>query len=278
MSDTDNSESRLAALEEQVSALRGPAPTEPLWNLGVIKIRRTADVIAFVALVLSLFTAIGQIVRVTDREDIASFSPHQIVISNNQAIQRPLPAENQVVFSVATQYMNRSSSGHIGVVESEILDVAVTLPDQPRRVQQFQYQVVRSHSTGGTTSTASGMAMDYIADPSAFAVSQEVPTTHEVLFIPFGAPICIPGDNACEATSTSYPWADFIADMDEVDKASPTSPMSLQITVLALIYGTPSRFAAYQQYLIQSAPCAVTLTSFDRMVLRNNGWLAPLCR
>jgi hypothetical protein len=265
-------ETRLAILEAKLKEVVAP---EPVWNWRFIRIKRTADVIAFVALALSLFTAVGAIIQLTNTEDIVPFAPHQIVISNNLAIDRPLPAAEQVVFSTVTQYVNQSYSGHVGVVQSELLNLVVKLPAQRKKIQQFQYQLVRSHSTGGTTSTASGIAMEYTMDPSSFAVSPMMPSTHEVLFIPFGAPLCLSDDAECRRYETKYSWADFIADMDKFDV---NTPMQLEFATTAIIYGRPDRLSGYQLYARKSPPCTVSLTAFDRIVLRNNGWLAPLCR
>jgi hypothetical protein len=273
--DDGATESRLAALEAKVNALGGTtAAGDPVWNWRIIRIRRTADAIALVALSLSIITIVTQIYQATDRADMVLFAPYQVVIANNNVIKRELVGEPQVIFSAITQYVNRSSSGHVGLVQEEMLEVGVKLPDGAKNFQFFQYQIVRSHSNQGTTSQTPDITLDYANDPGAFVVSQQAPVSHEVLFIPFGQPKCLPGDKTCETLQAAYPWADLEADMDKI---APDAPMPLTFTVAALTYGKPMRFSEYQQYIERSPSCTVTLSPSDRNILRNTGWVAPEC-
>src|SRR5580704_18108349 len=149
--DDGATETRLAVLEARVNALGGGAAGDPVWNWRIIRIRRTADAIALVALSLSIITIVTQLYQATDRADMVLFAPYQVVIANNDVIKRPLVGESQVIFSAITQYVNRSSSGHVGLVQEEMLEVGVNLPNQSKIFQFFQYQIVRYYSNQGTT-------------------------------------------------------------------------------------------------------------------------------
>src|SRR5580704_10573222 len=142
-------QSRLAALEAKIDAMGGGAAGDPVWNWRIIRIRRTADAIALVALTLSIITIVTQIYQATDRADMVLFAPYQVVIANNNVIKRPIIGEPQVIFSAITQYVNRSSSGHVGLVQEEMLEVGVNLPNQVKNFQFFQYQIVRYYSNQG---------------------------------------------------------------------------------------------------------------------------------
>jgi hypothetical protein len=135
---------RLSVVEAQVARLRDDAAAESKLNLGFVQIKRTTDLIAFVAFILSALTLAAQLGEYTKSAELLSFFPSQIVIGNKEAMKRTR-ADDPVLFTATTQYVNRSLSGHNGIVQHEFFRIRIgDRNGQYHQVQYGPYQIVRT--------------------------------------------------------------------------------------------------------------------------------------
>jgi hypothetical protein len=267
--------SRIKGVEARLDRIEEFARADPIWNLRVIRIKRTSDVIAFVAFMLSAITLGAAIVQATNRAQVYSFYPRQVFLGENNRLSRPLRSKKpQVIFSVVSQYVNQTTDVS-GMIQSESLIFTVTRPNKPETNYEYQdYQQVRS--VPSTTNALEPPTLTYLGDPSAFVVSQQQPVTHEILYIPFLEPRCLSSDTACKDYQLSYDWEDFEADMRAFP---PQSSMNVKFVIEAFLYGRPYWYYLWSKtYTISSSVCEISLDYGNRLDLINNKWLAPTCK
>src|SRR4029077_4449446 len=118
----------IETLKRQVSdvedRLRQVAPNlsdDPKLNLRVIRIRRTTDIAAFVALILSLIAMIFQLQTYFSSPDVRSFPPRRIAIYNSELFKSVTDFGDppEVLFAAITSYSNRASKDHPAIVMDE---------------------------------------------------------------------------------------------------------------------------------------------------------------
>jgi hypothetical protein len=70
-----NLNERMSALEAELNKLRESNREEPQWNFGIVRIKRSTDLIALVAFVLSLSTLGAQIAATYSGRSWSPFLP-----------------------------------------------------------------------------------------------------------------------------------------------------------------------------------------------------------
>jgi hypothetical protein len=259
---------RLSAVEVELNKMRELTQEEPQWNLGIVHIKRSTDLIALVAFVLSISTLGAQIAGYLKRAELVSFSPYQIVIGTKEAMDKPR-SDDSVLFAATTQYINESLSGHIGIVQREYLRFRVG--GSKTQHQYGPYEIVKTN-----VSEKGKLTVPSKEDPGAFVVSAESPITHEVLFQPFADSGCLLNDAECKTfdTKTWYGWNDFKNDI--IPKNDKNELTTIYVTIISTILDRKWIFW-YDQYLLESR-CTVTLSTTDRQTLISQQWLAPECK
>jgi hypothetical protein len=259
---------RLSALETKVAGLSSQNTVEPIWNLGFVRIKRTTDFIALVALVLSISTLGAQMLGYLKQAKLVSFPPYEIFIGTKKAMQRSRP-DDSVLFIATTQYVNESLSGHNGIVQREYIRVRVN--GSNRQYQYGPYQIVKPDISKRYT-----LDVPFVEEPSAFVVSAQSPISHQVLFQPFADSGCLSNDQGCNNfdTKTWYGWEDFKNDIKaNTDGQNGTT---IYITMVSTIYDT--KWIFWRNRYPLSSQCKIQLNAADRAALISQQWLAPECR
>ena len=257
---------RVSVLETELNKLRESNHEEPQWNIGIVRIKRSTDLIALVAFVLSISTLSTQIAGYLKRAQLVSFPPYQILIGTKQAMDKPRSGDD-VLFAATTQYINESLSGHIGIVQREYLRVRVE--NNKIQHQYGPYEIVTSDISEKWT-----LKMPEKEEPGAFVVSAEAPITHQVLFQPYQDADCLPDDVECNTfpTKTWYGWNEFKKDILRKDEED----TKIYVTMVSTIYDRKWIFWYYRYPLISQ--CTITLNKTARQSLISQQWLAPECK
>lgn len=241
---------RVASLESQLQTGPQSIPAEPAFDLRFILIKRTTDVAAFVALILSVLAVIFQLGAYFAGPDLKAFPPRQIVIYNSALLAPKINfGEQQVLFAAITSYANRAPPEHPALVLNEFLRATVG----STTVQHWLYNVGFSDKPGTFEIEASSKR------PIPFVVAGNNGFSHEVLFEPFSSPYCLAGDHGCRNANTWFSWGEFIAEVQTAKR--------IEITLGAELYDhTPALVS-----------CVATLTPNLINILGSQGWLAPEC-
>jgi hypothetical protein len=243
---------RIDAVEEFVRRTVHPLPADdPKLNLRFITIRRTTDVAAFVALLLSVLAMFFQLQNVFAGPDVKSFLPRQIAIYNSDLLkdQTDFGNKSQVLFAAITSYANRASKEHTGIVLNEFIRVVIGRT----KVQHWFYAAGNSVFRGPFQIQSGAMR------PIPFGVAGNNGFAHDVLFQPLKSSHCLPADHECAGANTWYSWADFMTDLA-------SSPF-ITVTLGAELDN--------QRPLL--AGCTVALSADDMNILGSEGHLAAAC-
>jgi hypothetical protein len=201
----DSLKGQVSAVEERLRQLAPNASDDPKLNLRFIRIRRTTDIAAFVALILSTIAMIFQLQTFFSGPHLKSFSPRQIVIYNSDLFKPNVDfgAPAEVLFAAITSYANRASNDHPAIVMNEFIRVVVGVT----KVEHWLYDVGNSEFQGAFQFQTSA------ARPIPFVVGGNNGFSHQVLFQPFSSPYCLSADQECVGSNTWYSWKQFIDDL-----------------------------------------------------------------
>lgn len=240
----------MASLESQLQTGKQSTPTEPAFDLRFILIKRTTDVAAFVALILSVLALIFQLGAYFAGPDLKAFPPRQIVIYNSALLAPRIDFGNQqVLFAAVTSYANRAPREHPALVLNEFLRASIG----GTMIQHWLYNVGNSDRAGTFEIEVNSKR------PIPFVVAGNNGFSHEVLFEPFSSSYCLAGDGGCRNAKTWLSWVEFIAEVRAARR--------IEITLGAELYNhTPA---------LVSCVAVLTADLIDR--LGSQGWLAPEC-
>jgi hypothetical protein len=228
----------------------GDAP-EPAWHLGPLSIKRTTDVLALVAFILS---AVGIAAQVRDYLR----GPHPILLASSQVTFGSSGALNvhfddQFLITTAIMgYVNDAPTGFNAAVTREYIRFQIA-------DKKYQYA---AHQTVNTSSETDSLSVQKKDDSGPFALNAGSAVSHEVLFEPH--PIkCVKDDPDCAGSLSAIRWSDF--------KTAVKMNSTISVTLLADILGKRTL----------SVRCAVILNDNDLKAFDkpnpHEQWAAPNC-
>jgi hypothetical protein len=250
---------RLNALKMQIKEINDRISEERPWRLGPLRVKKGAvDIIAFATFIITIANLLYNITDYFSAADIVPFPPYQIVIASGEALKRTVEKPSPVLFTAVTQYINRSSSGHSAIVQRELLRAVFDISGlQSKTVNYIPQQVVTTSTLIKDPRLTPLIDAPVVSDPSIVVVNPQSAVTHEILFWPAEAP-------------DWYEWSTFTKDGENKE-------ITIRIDLLPAIYTKQGIFSSYGQKTVQTS-CVVKLSQPDFTKLRNQGWLAPVCR
>jgi hypothetical protein len=225
---------------------------EPTWTLGPISVKRTTDVLALVAFILSILGLGAQIRDYLRGPDPILFVPEQATFGSANALKVFFQNNDQFLITTAIMsYVNDAPAGFNAAIGREYMRFQVD-------GKKYQYAAHQTVSTSSETSTLSVKKKD---DSGPFALNAGSAISHEVLFEPHPVK-CADGDRDCAGSLPAIKWADFTA-------AAKRNPV-ISVELLADVYGKTTL----------SVECTVTLNANDLIAFDTKGqeWSAPDCQ
>jgi hypothetical protein len=224
-------QAQIDSLKSQVSEVEGRlkqiAGDDPTLNLRFILIRKTTDIAAFVALILSAFAMYLTLQSYFAKSDLQLFQPRQIVLYNSDFFKPEVNfgAPPEILFAAITSYANRASKDHPAIVMNEFIRVAV----DGNKVQHWLYEIGNSEFTGPFKFQTSATR------PIPFIIGGNNGFSHEVLFQPFLSPYCLPRDQECTGSHTWYKFVQFIDDLKASHRINVTLGAELDYRIPSLV-------------------------------------------
>jgi hypothetical protein len=230
-------------------AQSGSESPEPTWTLGPLSIKRTTDVLAFVAFILSVVGLLAQLRDYLRGPDVVFFAPEQVTLGSSRAFK----VDFQDDFLVATaimSYVNYAPVGFNAVVAREYIRF---------QIGDMKYQYI-GHETVSTSSELGVLNVKKKDDSGPFAVGAGSAVSHEVLFEPHPVK-CSAYDPECAGSLSKISWDDF--------KLATNKNPTFTVTLLADVYSKTTI----------SAQCTVTLGHYDLAAFakEDRKWSAPNC-
>jgi len=228
----------------------GPAP-EPIWKLGPLSIKRTTDVLALVAFILSIIGLLAQIKDYLRGSNVLLLAPEQVVFGSAKALKTYFQNNDQFLITTAMMsHVNDAPAGFNAAIGREYIRINID-------GKKYQYL---AHQTVSTSAETSVLSVTKKEDSGPFAVNAGSAVSHEVLFEPHRVR-CAHSDSDCVGSLDSIKWSDF--------RAAITKTPVLKIVLLADVYGRGTL----------SVQCTVTLNENDIRALEadDQQWAAPNC-
>ena len=185
----DSLKRQVSELEERLRQVAPDTSDDPKLNLRFIRIRRTTDIAAFVALILSIIAMTFQLQTFLSGPHLKSFSPRQIVIYNSDLFKPNVDfgAPAEVLFAAITSYANRASKDHPAIIMNEFIRIVIGAT----KVEHWLYDIGNSEFLGAFVFQPSAVR------PIPFVVGGNNGFSHQVLFQPFSSPYCLSADQEC---------------------------------------------------------------------------------
>ena len=192
-------------VDKRLSQIEHSVNDDPKLNLRLIRIKRTTDIAAFVALILSAITMYLTLQPYFRGPNLKLISPRQIVLYNSDLFKPKIDfgSPSEILFAAITGYANRASKDHAAIVVNEFIRVTVG----PITIQHWLYDIGNSEFRGPFE------FQTHENRPIPFIVDGNNGFSHEVLFQPLSKAYCLPADHECTDPQTRYSWKDFIQDL-----------------------------------------------------------------
>src|SRR5438034_9327454 len=117
----------------------GPQAPEPKWRLGPLEIKRTTDILAFVAFILSLIGLFAQARDYARGADVILFTTEQVLFGNNKVFKEYFENDDEfVVLSATMSYVNAASMGLNATIRREYLRFHI----DGQKIQYLAHSVV----------------------------------------------------------------------------------------------------------------------------------------
>jgi hypothetical protein len=232
-------------------APRTPEPTDPTWTLGPLSIKRTTDILALVAFILSIIGLLAQIRDNLRGAHTVLFAPEQVTFGSTKALKVFFQNNDQLLITTAIMsYVNDGTAGFNAAVGREYMRFEID-------GKKYQYLAHQTVNTSSETSTLSVVKKD---DSGPFAINAGSAVSHEVLFEPHIVK-CTAGDSDCTGSLPSIGWTEF--------KAAVNKNPTISVTLLADVYGKETL----------SVQCTITFNSNDLKAFDRDDqeWSAPDC-
>jgi hypothetical protein len=233
-------------------AENGPDAPEPTWTLGPISVKRTTDILALVAFILSVIGLVAQVRDNLRGSNPTLFIPEQVTFGSAKALNVFFQNNEQFLITTAMMnYVNDAPAGFNAAIGREYIRFQID-------GKKYQYA---AHQTVDTSSESSTLKVKKKEDSGPFALNAGSAVTHEVLFEPHPVK-CAVDDHDCAGSLPKIKWIDFIA-------AAKANPVIL-VTLVAEVYGKG----------MLSVQCTVTLNDNDLNAFNSEDqqWAAPNCQ
>lgn len=219
------------------------------WRLGPLEVKRTTDVLAFVAFILSVIGLLSQLKDYFRGAEVALFATDQVDIGSTPTWQQFFENNDDfVLFGAGMSYVNSAAAGYNAAIRREYLRFTV---------DGIVYQYA-AHDYVSTAVTGGQFKVEKKGDAGPFSLSAGTAVTHEVLFLPRVLQ-CDVNDDECKRARPALTWSEFKV-------AILKNPM-IEITTVADIYGGKS----------VSVSCTLALGPADIQSLETHGWSGPDC-
>jgi hypothetical protein len=228
-----------------------PGPPEATWTLGPISIKRTTDILALVAFILSIVGLLAQARDYLRGSNVVLFRSEQVTFGSSKALKVYFQNNDQFLLVTAIMsYVNDAPAGFNAAVGREYVRLYLD-------GKKYQYS---AHQTVSTSSESSVLNVVKKDDSGPFAVNSGSAVSHEVLFEPHPVK-CVRDDEDCAGSLPAIRWDEFKLAV----KKSPT----IVVDLLADVYGKATL----------SVRCLITLNPNDLAAFDNNNqeWSAPDC-
>jgi hypothetical protein len=226
----------------------GPSQPEPTWRLGPLQVKRTTDVLAFVAFILSAIGLLAQLRDYFRGPNVVLFATEQVDIASTPAWNQFFRGQNFVLFGAGMSYVNSAPTGYNAAIRREWLRFVI---------DGVEYQYA-AHEYVDTLVVDGKFKPEKKGDAGPFALLAGGSVTHEVLFLP-RAIVCADNNEQCRKIRTELKWDDF--------KAAVQKNPVIKITTGADVYGMN----------LVSATCTLTIGKKDLDTFEASNWSSPDC-
>lgn len=226
----------------------GPSQSEPTWRLGPLQVKRTTDVLALVAFILSSIGLLAQLRDYFRGPSVVLFATEQVDIASTPTWNQFFRGQNFVLFGAVLSYVNSAPTGYNAAVRHEWLRFVID-------GNEYQYA---AHDYVDTQVVGGKFKSEKKGDAGPFALMAGSAVTHEVLFLP-RAVVCANNDEKCKKTRTELKWDDF--------KMAVQKNPEVRITMGADIYGINP----------VSVTCTLTIGKKDLDTFEADNWSSPDC-
>lgn len=222
----------------------------PIWTLGPISVKRTTDVIALVAFMLSVIGLSAQVRDYLRGANPEMIAPEQVTFGSTKVL-KVFFNEPFLITTAIMGYVNDAPVGFNAAISREYMRFEI----DGKRYQYAAHQAVQ------TRSETSKLAVTPKEDSGPFALNAGSAVSREVLFEPHRVK-CEPHGQDCVGLLPGLKWQDFIAAV--------RNNRVISVTLLADVYGGKTL----------SVQCRIVLNDNDLNALSNQDqeWSAPDCQ
>jgi len=225
---------------------------EPTWALGPLSIKRTTDILALVAFILSVIGLLAQAREYWRGANAVLFAPEQVTFGSTKALKVYFQKDEFLIVTAIMSYVNDAAAGYNAAIGREYVRFDID-------GKRYQYL---AHHMVSTSSESSAITVTPKDDSGPFAVSAGSAVSHEVLFEPHPVK-CADGDRDCAGRLPAIRWSDF--------KTAVRKNPVIMVTLLADVYGKGTL----------SVQCRVTLNANDLEAFEkekaDEQWSGPDC-
>lgn len=233
-----------------------PEIPEPIWKLGPLSVKRTTDVLALVAFILSIIGLLAQAKDYLRGAHVVFFPPEQVTFGSSKALKVYFQNKDQFLLLTAIMsYVNDGPAGFNAAIGREYLRFYVG-------GKKYQYA---AHQTVNTTTELSAFGLSILSalkkdDSGPFAINSGSAISHEVLFEPHQVR-CTIRDKECSGALSAIKWEDF--------KSAIKKDPNVRVTLLADVFGQDTR----------TVDCLITISKYDLAAFDTpeQEWGAPNC-
>jgi hypothetical protein len=234
-----------------------PETPEPIWKLGPVSVKRTTDILALVAFILSIIGLLAQAKDYLRGAHVVFFPPEQVTFGSSKAFKIYSQTNEQfLLLSAIMSYVNDAPAGFNAAVGREYLRFYVG----GKKYQYVAHQTVNTN----TELNASGVSILTASkkeDSGPFAISSGSAISHEVLFEPTHMVRCATRDKECSGSLSTIKWGDF--------KSAVQKDPNVRVTLVADVFGQDTL----------TVDCLIKMSNYDLVAFDTpeQEWGAPNC-
>jgi hypothetical protein len=234
-----------------------PGSLEPIWRLGPVSVKRTTDILALVAFILSIIGLLAQAKDYLRGAHVVFLRPEQVTFGSSKAMKVYFQNNEQFLLLTAIMsYVNDAPAGFNSAIGREYLRLYVG-------DKKYQYAAHQTVNTSTELSAASGSSILTVLkkdDSGPFAINSGGAISHEVLFEPH-AVRCTKDDKECSGSLSNIKWDEF--------KSAVKKDPNIRVTLLADVYGQG----------ILTIECLIKISNYDLAAFENadQEWGGPDC-
>jgi hypothetical protein len=220
-----------------------------------ITIDRKVNILALIALAISVATLIWQVKSYLAGPEVALFAPDQIVIASSKVAGFPSREGGPYAHILGRMsYVNAGAAGYNATVrrESAIVSIPGSAP-----FEQRWYRFVTADATG---TEGDELKVEKLSDAGPFPLAAGSSTTHLTFFQPWPHR-CVGKDAICDPRQNYITWAKFV----ELTK----DQREFDVQFIAETYDAEPRVVA---------SCRVKLSERSYAGLVSRSWASPACQ